>query len=99
MDTININGKEVDLIYNGAPWATVGGRVEEFAVLIEKFGPVEAYNAVLEQYGADLADEVWAGVLVFVEYGFSAYYRADEDIKYMTADEAKATLLEIWGDE
>jgi hypothetical protein len=77
MDTMNINGKDIPLntnAYDGLfGWCTVGGRVEEFAAILDKFGPVEAYGAVKEQYG-ELADEVWQGVLVFVEFGIDVYY-------------------------
>lgn len=77
MDTININGKEVPLTtdaYDGLfGWCTVGGRVEDFAATLRDDGPVAAYTAVVEQYG-ELADEVWQGVLVFVEFGIDTYY-------------------------
>ena len=79
MDTININGVEVPLNtdqYAGLfGWVTVGGRVEDFARLLNEDGPVAAWTEVVAQYG-DLAPEVWQGVLVFVEFGIDTYYTA-----------------------
>jgi len=61
----------------GQGWATVGGRVEEYANEVESHGEDYTYWDIVAAYD-DLADDVWRGVLVFLYFGVQAYY--DEKI-------------------
>lgn len=54
-------------------WATIGGRIEDFSLISWMKGKKEAYNEIKKQYGED-ADEVYRGLVVYIEYGTNAYY-------------------------
>jgi len=54
-------------------WATIGGRVEDYANMVESHGDVATYYEIKKTYG-DLTSEVWNGVLVFLFFGEDYYY-------------------------
>jgi len=59
-------------------WATVGGRIEDYAAIIMEKGPLlgagVAYNTIKEHYGDDLVDDVYRGLVVYIGWGTDAYY-------------------------
>ena len=65
-------------------WATIGGRIEDYANEVESHGEDYTYWDIVERYKEE-ADFVWRGVLVFLNFGAEAYYDKDQLLKVFQA--------------
>lgn len=61
-------------------WATIGGRIEDYQDVFYKndrfgytHGYVAAYKSIKKTY-QDLTDDVYRGLLVYMNWGTDAYY-------------------------
>ena len=54
-------------------WATIGGRIEDFSKTAWLKGKIAAYKEIKKTYEEDF-DDVYRGLVVYIEYGTSAYY-------------------------
>jgi hypothetical protein len=64
--------KKKELLKMG--WATVGGRIEDYAHIYNKKGPKAAYAAIKSHYGEENTDDVYRGMLVYLKGGTDSYY-------------------------
>jgi hypothetical protein len=54
-------------------WATIGGRIEDYADLVKTDGWLKVAEKIAKDY-PDNADEVLEGLTVFVNHGADTYY-------------------------
>lgn len=61
-------------------WATIGGRIEDFALLAKSKGMEAAAKEIQKQYGAE-APAVINGLKIYMTKGADAYYGAEASLK------------------
>ena len=54
-------------------WATIGGRIEDYAALVKTDGWLKVAEKIAKDY-PDYADAVLEGLTVFVNHGADTYY-------------------------
>jgi len=55
------------------PFATIGGRIDDYAIIYKTEGAKAAKAAIKETYPEDWA-EVYAGLKIYIKGGTDAYY-------------------------
>lgn len=57
-------------------WATIGGRAEDFATILDRDGSKAAWDAIEETYANETPD-VFRGIVVLAQFGPDAYYNRE----------------------
>jgi hypothetical protein len=58
-------------------WATIGGRIEDYAHIVKTQGIEETYKAIRSKYG-NISDSVYRGLEAYMLYGEDIYYNPDD---------------------
>jgi len=61
-------------------WATIGGRIQDYAEMLVAEGPKKTYKKIKSTY-SNGADDVYRGLKVYMIYGTDAYYDKDLSVE------------------